>query len=196
MESQNNPYAAPQDMSVPRSFIRAEDVLIAESCLLVPRQFEFPPICFKSGDTEDLSKPLRKKLYWYHPAWVCLVLVNVVIFLIVVVCIQKKGVVTFYLSHKERKKHRRRVMITICFALLAVLFFATCSFASNYWEVLLMGGFVSLFVSLILAVSISRLVIPKKIDDRHVWLHYKDPVVLQKVFDVCRQAAQGQNDLI
>jgi magnesium-transporting ATPase (P-type) len=193
MESQNNPYAAPQDISVPQAFIRADEVFIAESCLLVPREYEFPPICFKSGETENLSKPIRKKLYWYHPAWIFLVLAGVLIFLIVVACVQKKGVVTFRLSQKEHKKQRTRVMTTVFFALFAILLFVLSAFADDYAAELIIGGFVSLFVLLILMVTISRLVTAKKIDDRHVWIHYKDPVVLQKVFAFCRQSAQGQD---
>jgi len=187
-----DPYQTPLELTPPHSFTQ---VSIVGSCLLVPREYAFPPVCLKTGEEIDLCEPITKKIYWYHPAWLCLLLVNLLIFLIVVGCIQKKAVVTFQLSNKVRSKHRKFLaFIWSSFLAGLLILVAACFAVVDYSEILALIASLLMVSSIITGIVMGRLVKPVRIDERHVWLRYKDPIVLQKIFAACETAKQ-QNAL-
>ena len=90
MSEQVNPYAAPIINAPPSSIGRPQEVFMQGDLLIVPKVYTFPAICLRTGVTENLSKPIKRAVSWYHPAWVLLILTGLIIFLIVVLCIQKR----------------------------------------------------------------------------------------------------------
>ena len=180
-----NPYEAPQQMVMPPALGNQSNVYMQDACLLVPRQYEFPPICFKTGETTDLAKPITRNLAWYHPAWALLIFVNFLIFLIVVLCIQKKAKITMYLTEKMRQQRRMRLMINwVVFLSAAPLFF----YAIAYEEFMMYGilaAIGAILTSLVLAATWTRLISVRRIDDQYVHLFIKDTLVRQRIFDAC-----------
>jgi hypothetical protein len=151
----------------------------------VPREYVFPPICMKSGSTENLGKPITRELSWYHPAWACLLLLNLLVFIIVVLCIQKKGKVTFYLSQASRQKRRRRLLINWLVFLPAIPLFYFASLEPEWAAYAVAGGVLAVLTSLILAGTWSRLLAPRRIDQQFIYFSYKDPILLEKIYTAC-----------
>lgn len=186
-----NPYQTPEQLTPPP---KSRVVEIVGDCLLVPRDYEFPPICFKTGDTEDLSPPITKQLAWYHPAWVLLLLLNLFIFIIVVLCIQKRGKVTFYLTREQRRRHRRRVLINWLFFLTCIPLFYGAIMLPDYAVYFSLTGAVAILTSLILAATWTRMVAPRRIDEHWIHFRFKDPELLQRLYATCA-AAHGTDTL-
>lgn len=186
-DSSTNPYQTPQELSPP---VLSSQVSILGSCLLVPRDYVFPPICLKTGETEELTKAITRKLAWYHPAWAFLLLINLIVFIIVVLCVQKTGRVTFYLSDKQRRQHRRRVLITwLVFLACVPMIFLAVQF-EDYANYAIIAAVVAVLASLIMAASWARLIAPRRIDQQWIHFHFKDPMVLQRVYAACESAKQ------
>lgn len=160
-------------------------VFMQDACLLVPREYEFPPICFKTGETSDLSAPITRKLTWYHPAWALLIIINFLIFLVVVLCIQKRAKITFYLTEQKRQQRRIRLMINwFIFLSAAPLFYGGIVF-EDYMAYGILAAIAAVLTSLVLAATWTRLVTVRRIDDQFVHLHVKDNAVRQRIFDAC-----------
>ncbi len=75
-----------------------------------------PPRCVKCNAAEGVVMK-AKKFTWY-PRWTLfLLLINLLVFAIVAVCLQKKATVTFGLCAKHRR--RRAIALAVCLGLLA-----------------------------------------------------------------------------
>lgn len=141
--------------------------------LLVPREATLPPRCVKCGVPTDM--PLRKqKVHWYNP-WLCLtILLSLWIFVILVLVLQKKGVVHFALCEEHVRK--RRWMIAIAWATslfgIAQMVIGGISLDVNNsaWGFLLLTGVLSLLVGLIVGIRGARTLQVKYIDKHVIWL--------------------------
>lgn len=183
LQTQENPYAAPKTIAGPMPLM--EEIYIQDDCLLFPRKYDFPPVCIKSGETENLSKVRKATLAWYHPAWALLILTGVIIFVIVVLCIQKTAKVTYYLSTAELKKHRIRVATAWGLFLLGIGSLFLVSYAAE-WMFLSLAA---MFSAAIYGATACRVVVAKRIDERFVYLRFKGrPEALQKVYQACTKA--------
>lgn len=187
-EEQLNPYQAPEQIAIAAS---PQPVMMQADCLLVPREYVFPPICLKSGTVDDLTGPITRKLVWYHPAWAILLVLNVIIFIIVVLCIQKTGKLTFYLSREERRIRRRKVLTAWIFFFAAIGLIVASSFELIPWEFTGIGSVVCVITSLVIATVWARLIAPRRIDQQWIYLRIKNPVVLQRVYQACTDARQA-----
>jgi uncharacterized membrane protein len=112
MSEQVNPYAAPDLTIQPQALTSCQEVFMQGDLLIVPKTYTFPPICLHTGSTENLSKPIKRAVTWYHPAWALLILTGVIIFLIVVLCIQKKATLIFQLSLAAKQARMRKILIS------------------------------------------------------------------------------------
>lgn len=96
------PPELPQEIWVSASDM-TRAAIIQDKTLVVSKDCEFPPICLKSGETEDLVEQ-KATLYW-HPAWVYLFLFfNILIFAIVALAVRKSSKHVYYLSRAEKQK--------------------------------------------------------------------------------------------
>ncbi len=186
MSEQVNPYAAPDLTTQPQALGSSQEVFMQDDLLIVPKTYTFPPICLHTGSTENLSKPIKRAVTWYHPAWALLILTGVIIFLIVVLCIQKKGLLVFQLSLAAKKVRWRKILISwgvffSCF----VLSYLGNVLDQPVWIVL---AFLSILTSLILWVSWCKILTVTKIDDQFVYLRFKDQELLKKNFAACTLA--------
>jgi Na+/melibiose symporter-like transporter len=186
-DTSTDPYQTPQEWTPPPAFTQ---VSVLGSCLLVPRDYTFPPICLKTGETEELTKPITRKLTWYHPAWAFLLLINLIVFIIVVLCVQKTGKVTFYLTDNQRRQHRRRLLITwLVFLACVPMIFLAVRF-EDYAAYAIIAAVVAVLTSLIMAATWARLIAPRRIDQQSIHFSFKDPAVLQRVYAACESASR------
>jgi hypothetical protein len=100
---QQNPYAAPKSRLTAAhegQFWRDGKVLVFQ------RDAEFPDRCVKCNAGAVPPKK-RCKLYWHHPGWYLLVLLNIIIYAVVGAIVGKRAAAEVGLC----ERHQRRVLI-------------------------------------------------------------------------------------
>ncbi len=101
MAEQFNPYAAPKSATVPSAegaFWREGKVLVCHPDGVLPAR------CVKCN--EPAVQPMKERtLYWHHPAWFLLILINIIIYAIVALIVRRKANLTLGLcaSHRSRR---------------------------------------------------------------------------------------------
>ncbi len=72
-----------------------------------------PPRCIKTNEPLD-NQPITRTLYWSHPAWLLLILVNLLVLLIVYFAVRKRCRITYFLSPQMRKRRQRWLLAWLC----------------------------------------------------------------------------------
>jgi hypothetical protein len=143
--------------------------------LLVPREATLPSRCVKCGVATD--SPLRRqKVYWYSP-WLFLTLVfgGLLIFAVLVMILQKKGVVHFALC--DQHASRRRWIIALAWFLslggIAMFIggFVLIDRMGDAFGILMLTGLVALLFGLIIGIAGARSLNVKYIDKHVIWLN-------------------------
>lgn len=143
--------------------------------LVMRKEATLPDRCVKSN--EPTTRSLKRNLTWHHPAIYFVVLVNLIIYAIVALIVQKRAKIAVGLSDKWFTRRRRAIIIGWTTAVLASILF--CS-----GTVMLSGvrpdnglGGLALAVATVLGlggiiygVVRSRIVTPARITDTHIWL--------------------------
>lgn len=81
----------------------APAVRIDGNVLVVPINRPFPPVCIRTGATQDLiARPLRCSLSWHTPAIYLAILLNILIYVILALIFRKTSVHAIYLSRTAR----------------------------------------------------------------------------------------------
>lgn len=177
-----NPYASPRFAGGPvptEADLIAVEVVDAEprwrwlNYLLVPRDATLPSRCVKCGVPTDL--PLRKqKVYWYSPWLFLTILISLWIFLIIVLCVQKKGVVYFAMCEEHARRRRRMIALAWLMSLggiaAAVVGFANVD-RNDAYGFLILAGLLSLMAGLIIGIRGARTLNVKYIDKHVIWLN-------------------------
>jgi hypothetical protein len=136
---------------------------------------QLPPKCVKSN--QPTEQFLKRNLTWYPP-WIALtIFLAWPIFLILVLIMQKKATVFIGLTPQWRTRRIKRILIAWGLALAGVaLFIAGISLVDPPSAYSTLGGTllalspISLLSGILFGLIGCRLVYPKKIDDRFIWL--------------------------
>jgi hypothetical protein len=138
------------------------------STLVMMKEAPLPDRCVKCNAPANGVR-LRRSLSWHHPVLYLLIFVGVLIYVILAAVLSKRAMI--YIGLCAEHIRRRRKMIAAGWALLvAGLVSAIAAFANDYPTGGMLGLGVFLF-ALVWLIMISRVVTPKKIDDRLVWLN-------------------------
>lgn len=123
--SEMNPYQAPSSDPVAFSVEQAtfrfdgKDVWVRDGASL-------PERCIYTNVTLAENPELRtisKKITWVNPLFALLLLLNVIIYLVVALCVQKKGRIQFLADHRVLRKKRLKALGGFFLFLLAVAAF-------------------------------------------------------------------------
>lgn len=166
MNEQQDVYKAPETPDVLTSGIQeggpqynydGKDLWVRNGCQL-------PERCIYTNKTSEeagglVSKP--QKLAWSSPWWLFLLLANLLIYLIVVLAVQKRATVQFFLSVESQKKRRVKSFLGLFFLLVSIgLMVGGGALAiqeeSTFGVILLLGGIFSFFGSLVVISIVSR----------------------------------------
>jgi hypothetical protein len=169
------PYATPMGYQDAYAW-REGDLLIVRSGAVLP------PACIKCNAPAD-GAPMRRTLYWHHPAVFLLIFAGVLIYAIAALIIRQKGVVSVSLCAAHRQ--RRLMMMLVGWALglggVATFIFG----AANDLPWLFLAGAVLFIAGVVVGVN-SQLLRPKKIDKYFIWLKNISPDFLAQFPAVIR----------
>lgn len=140
-------------------FWREGQVLAFRKHLQIP-----PQRCFKCNEP-SVGKPIKRSLYWHHPAIYLSLLLGLLTYVIVALIVRKTAVVRIGLCEKHRRQHRI-VIITTAVSLLAIVPLSIAAAYVPYGGTLLvlLGLFLFIF-GLVFYLLAGQLVTVKQIDD-------------------------------
>lgn len=135
--------------------------------LVTRSETTFPDRCIKCNAPANGFR-LRRVLYWMHPLWLLLILINVLILLIVYLIIRKKAILHIGVceTHQVRRKRGLIVGWSSFLAGLALIIYG--AFMSSGWTAL--AGVLLVFIGGISGAVLARLVTPTKINKENVWI--------------------------
>ena len=138
------------------------------STLVMVKEAPLPDRCVKCNAPANGVR-LRRRLAWHSPVLYLLIFVAVLIYAILAAVLSKRA--TIYIGLCAEHFQGRRKKIAVGWILLAGgLISIIVGFAYEYPIIGLLGFAVFLF-ALVWLITVSRVVTPKKIDDRLVWLN-------------------------
>lgn len=176
MDQSHNPYA-PSRASLAGGNVRPTDGVWREDKVVVlARDHELPDRCVKCNEPADEPTKTRK-VYWHHPGYYVLLLINVILYVIVALFARKTVDVNPGLC--ARHKQKRSNGIWLGWGGLVGGFIAMSWAFQNHRPGL---GLLLLFATLgcvIAGLIMSRIVYAKRIDDRYVLLKGCGPAFLE-----------------
>jgi hypothetical protein len=169
MDAARNPYA-PSTASLAGADVRAVGTRIwrDEKVLIVARDAgDLPNRCVKCNEAADEPTKTRK-LYWHHPGFYLTLVISPIVYLIVALIARKTAKLSPGLC--ARHKQRRTLGLVIGWGGFLLCFFGmSVAFGSEnpgLGMLLLLATFASIITGMIL----SRIVYPRRIDERYVQL--------------------------
>ena len=136
--------------------------------LVIRSDTTLPSRCIKTNEPVD-HPPKTKTLYWAHPAWLLLILVNILILLIVYLLVQKKCRLTFSISRAQQDRIRARTLVSWLVLIVGVAAIAVGAF-QNGPAVWIIFGVPSMVAGLVSAFIVSRPLHVAKEKDGEFWI--------------------------
>ena len=167
MDPSHNPYA-PSRASLAGGNARPGDrVWREEKVLVLARDGDLPDRCVKCNDPADEPTKTRK-VYWHHPGYYAVLLINVILYVIVALIARKTADVNPGLC--ARHKQKRKLGIWLGWGGFIVGFIAMSAAFGNNQPGLGLLFLIATFALIITGMVMSRIVYAKRIDDRYVRL--------------------------
>lgn len=142
--------------------------------LVMEKTAVLPDRCVKSN--QPTRRTLKRKLSWHHPAlFLTIFLCGLIPYVIIALIVRKTATVHIGLSDEWFAKRRRATIIGWLLVLVGVvLFVAGFSIDDKKGNVaapLILFGLVFGLLAAIFGLLAARMVFPKRITDRHVWIN-------------------------
>lgn len=146
--------------------------------LVVAKQTHLPARCVKCNADVTDGWVWKKRVYWCHPAWYLLILVNLIVAAIVILCIRKWVYVEATLCPEHRSKRRRALAISTIVGVLGV----AGLIGGIVWiveqgnrigaegPVMMLVGFILMIVGVVWGTRASTMLLPVRVDDHFGWL--------------------------
>ena len=180
-----NPYAPPKaDVFIADPWLDYVEIAWRDGKFLVVRKgAELPDRCLKCNAPAEGYR-FSRSLSWTKSAWMFLILVNVVVFLLVYFLVRKTARVTVGLCPRHRKARNRAIARGWLMALAGiVIVVAGAPLPEPGVIICAIGGFCLVITGLIFGLFGSRVLIPIKIDKHAVWLARVSPQYLAQYRD-------------
>jgi hypothetical protein len=151
-----------------------------KSTLVMVKEAPLPDRCVKCNAPANGVRLLRR-LSWHHPLLYLAIFAAMLIYVILAAALSKRATIYVGMCSEHFQRRRKKILVS-WILLLGGLVAAIAAFANDYAMVGLLGLAVFLF-GLVLLIVVSRVVTPKKIDDRLVWLNGVNSAYLSQLPD-------------
>ncbi|MDB5332337.1 MAG: hypothetical protein JWP03_3488 [Phycisphaerales bacterium] len=148
-----------------------------------------PGTCVKCNAPAD-GPPMRRTLYWHHPALYALIFAGILIYAIVALIVRQKGDISLCVCKKHRSRRNYAILIGWVGSLggLTLIIYGA---NSNMAEVFIPLGIILFLGTLIGGIIGARLLSPTKIDTQYLWLRGAGPDFLNTLPDARGPATAG-----
>lgn len=141
------------------------------------RQAELPPRCVRCN-APVYGRPGRQWLYWHHPGWYLLLVLNLFLYALVAIFVRQSAVIRPGLC----PRHRRRRFAAIAGGTLFFVGVLVYAFTRESLDgAVLLGSVFGGFAVLLLSAWLARTVRASKIDHRQIRLKGADPAFLDSL---------------
>ncbi|HEX5127182.1 MAG TPA: hypothetical protein VFW00_10620 [Rhodocyclaceae bacterium] len=133
----------------------------------------------------DVTPPIKaRKVYWHHPGWYALILINVLIYLVVAMVVRNKAEIRPALCAMHRRKRTWRLTLSLVLMFSCIL--GICVALENDNSIAIGLMVIGLLVTLVASIRFSNFIVPKRIDAKYIRLKGCGPAFLQSLpaFDV------------
>lgn len=154
------PYATPVGVTTSSDVWQEDGVIVAR------KDATLPPRCVKCNATVS-GDPVRKRYSWHHPAILLLILVNLLVYAIVAIVVQKKGTIYVFACPKHRRERLTMIALGWLGGLGGLVVLILGAANSSGW--LAICGVIAFFAGIV-AAFLGRQLYPKKIDEHFLWL--------------------------
>ena len=137
------------------------------STLVMYKHLPMPDRCIKCNAPANGIR-LRRKLSWHPPAYFLLVFIGVLLYAIVAMIASKRATIDVGLCEEHYNKRRTGILVSWLMFALSIGSFVLATILGGEFVAFLGGIF--LLASIICAIVMTRVVVPKKIDDQFAWL--------------------------
>ena len=178
MSSEINPYAAPASPMLDTEPARLEPDDLGtywdDECLIVPKNAALAGYCVKCNAPADFL--LRRHLRWHRPIYYWWLLVGIFFYFLVALVKIQKGHVYVALCPIHRRQRRRYMLIAwmapVAWLLLVIVAGLVAAYVedSDLFALAYMGANLVALGMVVYGYRRSRLVWPKKIDEKRIWL--------------------------
>ncbi len=159
-----NPYAVPATWLVSQAL--ADLARIEGNHLVVPKDWQSPPVCLLTGETNPLTPVRRAKLSWSNPMFIFLIGAE-------------RGTFHYYLSAAQASHARKRLLGNWGIFGASLLSF-TGAFSDGSVGLAWLGVTL-LLLCLIFATTVCRLIKVAKMDKTTIWLRGIPRLVLELI---------------
>jgi hypothetical protein len=151
----------------------------SERLVVMERGAELPERCVRCN--APARERITKTLYWHNP-WLYLLLVAWLLYLVTALLVRKRARIAVPLCPRHLKQ-RRTVIAASWLAVLAgfAMIFVAAGVASDDIAWLFPVAGLTMLSGLFASVFAHRVLMPKRIDDRHVWLRGAAPEFLNSL---------------
>jgi len=149
----------PMDMA---TVSRTKDVLV------MGKQAELPDRCVKCNAPVNGSRLVRK-LYWHHPALYLLILPGLLIYAIIAIAVRDKATIRIGLCKDHSSKRKTAILVSWGMIGLSLVMFILAGTLESGIPIL--PGIALILGGAIYGSTKARVVTPKRIDKRFVWLN-------------------------
>jgi hypothetical protein len=151
----------------------------SERLVVMERGAELPERCVRCN--APARERITKTLYWHNP-WLYLLLVAWLLYLVTALLVRKRARIAVPLCPRHLKRRRTAIIVSWLavlagFAAIVVAAAAASPDAAWVYQV----APVAVFGALVAAIYAHRVLMPKRIDDRHVWLRGAAPEFLNSL---------------
>ena len=183
--SDSNPYAAPQsDTSAGILRVGTPGGIWREgSVLVMHKTAELPDRCVKCNAPAH-GRRLTRNLSWHPPAWYLLILVSLLIYIIAALVVRHTAKIKIGLCAKHASQRRKRIAVGWLLGLGSIALLAVAGSQGYFSNALVWSWPVALamfIASIVIAVLVSRLAVPTRIDRHYVWLKNIHPDFLDSL---------------
>jgi predicted Zn finger-like uncharacterized protein len=149
----------------------------SEGDLLVVRKgARLPHDCVKCGLPGD-GRPVRKTFYWHEP-WVYItILGGLLVYVIIALVVRQSGQVEFALCSRHRARRRNGTIGGLLGLFGGIALFVAAGMQNEPY--LVPVGIFVLIAGVIVALIMTRVLTPKRIDAHFLWLRGAGPTFLQ-----------------
>lgn len=135
--------------------------------LVARSETTLPDRCVKCNAPTDGYRQ-KRVLYWMHPLWLLLILLNLIILVIVYLIIRKKAVLHIGLCEKHRARRKRGLIVGWGSFMSGIVLIFFGAVLESGWTAL--TGVLLLLIGGIYGAIIARLITPTKIEKETVWV--------------------------
>lgn len=140
--------------------------------LVMHKDSRMPDRCVKSNQPAE-GCTLKRKLSWHHPLIYLVLLINLLIYIVVAIAVQKTATIYIGLTREWAARRRRRILIAWSVAIIGIVvmfigFTGLDKTSPLVW--LIPVGIVGWLGAIVYGIVGARLVVPTKITDTYVWL--------------------------